>query len=456
MTFIPHSDTERRQMLDAIGVKTLDDLFGDVPEHVRFPSLTLPPPVSELELTAEMRALAARNIDAQDRPSFLGAGVYRHYRPATVDYVLQRGEFATSYTPYQAEISQGMLQAMFEYQTMICRLTSMEVSNASHYDGATSLAEAVLLALAATSPRRGKIVMSPTVHPQWRAVVKTYLTGAGAKVVGDADPSKSEAGLIAHIDADTAAVAVQSPNFFGQLEDLRQISAVCRKVGALFIAAVDPISLALFEPPGACGADIVVADGQSLGLPASFGGPSLGILATRKDLVRRLPGRLVGETTDAQGRRGYVLTLATREQHIRRARATSNICTNAASARWLPASISPPRKRGLRRVAELCYHKSHYAAAQIGKLGNVAINPQAPERPFFKEFVVALPRPVAAVNEILLRDFGVIGGFDLGQVFEGQSSCALVAVTGGHQQGRYRSPVDGLRSARADLAGVRQ
>jgi glycine dehydrogenase subunit 1 len=450
MTFVPHSDTERRQMLDAVGVKSLDDLFGDVPEHVRFPSLALPPPISQLELAAEMRALAARNIDPQVRPSFLGGGVYRHYRPATVDYVVQRGELATSYTPYQAEISQGMLQTMFEYQTMICRLTGMEVSNASHYDGATSLAEGVLLALAAASPRRGKIVMSPTVHPQWREVVKTYLAGTAAKVVGDADLSESEAGLAAHIDTDTAALVVQSPNFFGQIEDLHQMSTVCRKAGALLIVAVDPIALGLFEPPGACGADIVVADGQSLGLPPSFGGPSLGVFAARRDLVRRLPGRLVGETTDAQGRRGYVLTLATREQHIRRAKATSNICTNAALGA-LAASVylATLGKQGLRRVAELCYHKSHYAATQIAKLPNLAINPQAPDKPFFKEFVVALPRPVAAVNEVLLRDFGVIGGFDLGQVFEGQSSCALVAVTETASKADIDRLADGLRSALA-------
>jgi glycine dehydrogenase subunit 1 len=450
MAFIPHSDEERRQMLDAVGVKTLEGLFGDVPDHVRFPSLSLPPPISQLELAAEMRALAARNLDTQDRPSFLGAGVYRHYRPATVDYVLQRGELATSYTPYQAEISQGMLQAMFEYQTLICRLTGMEVSNASHYDGATSLAEAVLLALAAASPRRGKIVMSPAVHPQWRDVVKTYLAGAGAKVIGDADPSMSFADLAVEIDTDTAAVVVQSPNFFGQLEDLRQMSAACRRAGALFIVAADPIALGLFEAPGACGADIVVAEGQSLGLPPSFGGPSLGIFATRKHLVRRIPGRLVGETTDAQGRRGYVLTLATREQHIRRARATSNICTNAALGA-LAASVylATLGKQGLRRVAELCYHKSHYAAAEIAKLDNVAINPQAPEKPFFKEFVVDLPRPVAAVNEVLLRDFGVVGGFDLGQAFEGQSCRALVAVTETCTKADIDRLIDGLRSALA-------
>jgi glycine dehydrogenase subunit 1 len=364
MTFIPHSNAERRRMLEAVGVKHLEDLFADIPERLRFPSLNLPPPVTQLELAAEVRALAARNRDARDQPSFLGAGIYRHYRPATVDYVLQRGEFSTSYTPYQAEISQGMLQAMFEYQTMICRLTGMEVSNASHYDGATSLAEAVLLALAASSPRRGKIIISSAVHPQWREAVKTYLVGTAAKLVDHGHLSNDEPELAAYMDTDTAAVVVQSPNFFGQFEDLRQVATVCRRTGALFIVAVDPISLGMFEAPGACGADIVVADGQSLGLPSSFGGPTLGIFATRRELVRRLPGRLVGETTDLRGRRGYVLTLATREQHIRRAKATSNICTNAALGA-LAASVylATLGKQGLRHVAELCYHKSHYAAA---------------------------------------------------------------------------------------------
>ena len=253
---------------------------------------------------------------------------------------------------------------------------------------------------------------------------------------------------MARVDADTAALVVQSPNFFGQLENLHAMSAACRKAGALFIVAVDPIALGLFEPPGACGADIVVADGQCLGLPPSFGGPSLGIFATRKDLVRRLPGRLVGETTDAQGRRGYVLTLGTREQHIRREKATSNICTNAALGA-LAASVylATLGKQGLRRVAELCYHKSHYAAAEIAKLPNVAINPQAPQRPFFKEFVVQLPRPVTEVNEILLSDFGVIGGFDLGEVFEDHSCHALIAVTETATKADIDRLVDGLRAA---------
>jgi glycine dehydrogenase subunit 1 len=448
MAFVPHSDAERCEMLRTIDVERLEDLFQDVPERLRFPSLDLPPPVSQLELAGEMRALAARNTGMQDRPCFLGAGVYRHYRPASVDYVLQRGEFYTSYTPYQPEISQGMLQAMFEYQTMICQLTGMEVGTASHYDGATSLAEAALLSLAATSHRREKIVMSPNVHPQFRQVMRTYLAGSAAKLVGGGNPAVSDEELVALVDADTAALVVQSPNFFGQLEDLCAMSAACRQAGALLVVAVDPIALGLLEPPGAFGADIVVADGQSLGLPPTFGGPSLGIFATRKELVRRLPGRLVGETTDGEGRRGYVLTLGTREQHIRREKATSNICTNAALGA-LAASVylATLGKQGLRRVAELCYHKSHYAAAQLATLPNVTINPQAPSKAFFKEFAVRLPRPVKRVNEILFNDFGIVGGFDLGEVFNKHSYHALIAVTETVTKAEIDRLIDGLRAA---------
>jgi glycine dehydrogenase subunit 1 len=448
MTFVPHSYAERSEMLRTVGVERLEDLVQDIPQGLRYPRLDLPPPVSQLELAREMRALAARNSGLQDRPCFLGAGVYRHHRPATVDYVLQRGEFYTSYTPYQPEISQGMLQAMFEYQSMICQLTGMGVSTASHYDGATSLAEAVLLSLAATSRCRDKIVVSPNVHPQFRQVLRTYLAGSAANVVGDGNPTVGEHELVALLDGDTAALVVQSPNVFGQLEDLSAMSATCRRVGALLIVAVDPIALGLFAPPGACGADIAVADGQSLGLPPAFGGPSLGIFATRRELVRRLPGRLVGETTDAEGRRGYVLTLGTREQHIRREKATSNICTNAALGA-LAASVylATLGKQGLRRVAELCYHKSHYAAAQLATLPNVTINAQAPEKPFFKEFAVQLPRSVRRANEILFNDFGIVGGFDLGELFEERSCHALIAVTETVTKAEIDRLVDGLRAA---------
>jgi glycine dehydrogenase subunit 1 len=430
MSFVPHTNEERAEMLAAIGVERIEDLFVDVPQHVRFPSLSLPAAISQMELAAEMRALSERNVHLDRAVSFLGAGTYNHYAPSTVDYVLARGEFYTSYTPYQPEVSQGMLQAMFEYQTMITRLTGMEVSNASHYDGATSLAEAVLVALGVGSPGRRKIVLSPAVHPQFRETVRTYIRGTNATVVADRDTEISAHDLGARVDAETAALVVQWPDFFGQLDDLSGLGAACREAGALFIVAVDPIALSLFEPPGSYGADIVVADGQCLGLPPSFGGPSLGIFATKEDLVRRLVGRLVGETVDVKGRRGYVLTLGTREQHIRRAKATSNICTNTAlSALAASVYLATLGRRGLKRVAELCYHKSHYAAGELGKLPGVEVNPQARGKAFFKEFVVRLPRSVGEMNAALLREHNIIGGYDLGRDYPHLENHMLVAVT---------------------------
>ena len=396
MPYVPHTEQETRDMLAAIGVPRLADMFADVPEAVRFPALDLPPAVSELEIMAEMRALAGENASVDPALSFLGAGAYQHFRPAIVDHVLRRGEFYTSYTQYQAEASQGYLQALFEYQSMICRLTGMDVTNASHYDGATALAEAVLLALGVGQGKRSKIVMSPAVHPQWRAVVRTYLRGTHAvNIVGDEDRAPVTH-LCKLLDTETAALVVQSPNFFGQWEALDGVAEMVRRAGALLIVVTDPIALGLMPPPGDYGADIVVADGQPLGIPPSFGGPYLGIFAARKEYVRRLSGHLVGETVDAEGRRGYVLTLSTREQHIRRAKATSNICTNSAVCALAAATyLATLGKAGLRRVAELCFHKSHYAADAIGGLAGFAVNPQAPAQPFFKEFVVRLPRPVA-------------------------------------------------------------
>ena len=450
MSFVPHTEGERSEMLASIGVQRLEDLFSDIPEHVRFPSLNLPAAISQMDAATEMRALSENNVHFDRAVSFLGAGVYNHYCPATVDYVLARGELYSSYTPYQPEMSQGMLQAMFEYQTLISRLTGMEVSNASHYDGATSLAEAVLLALGMGSPRRNKIALSPAVHPQYREVVRTYLRGAKAVLVGDRRDEAQAENWSAQVDAETAALVVQWPNFFGQLEDLSALASACRKAGALFIVAVDPIALGLFEPPGRHGADIVVADGQCLGLPPSFGGPSLGIFATRRDLVRRLVGRLVGQTVDDQGRRGYVLTLGAREQHIRRAKATSNICTNAALGA-LAASVylATLGKRGFEHIAKLCYHKSHYAAGEIAKLPRVRINPNAPEKSFFKEFVVSLPRAVQEVNEILLSDHAIIGGYDLGNDYPHLENHMLLAVTETASKADVDRLVDGLRAATA-------
>ncbi|MCK6452595.1 MAG: aminomethyl-transferring glycine dehydrogenase subunit GcvPA [Alphaproteobacteria bacterium] len=450
MTYLPHTDADRRAMLDAIGAARLEGLFDGVPAEARFPALDLPAPLSEMEIEREMRALAGRNRDTAGCASFLGAGAYRHFVPSTVDYVLRRGEFYTSYTPYQPEISQGMLQAMFEYQSMICRLTGMDVSNASHYDGATALAEAVLLALNAAAGKRTEVILSPAVHPQYRAVVRTYLSGTDASVPGVDAAAPAPGAIRSLLGGRTAALVIQNPSFLGQFEDVRGLADDVHRAGALLIVVADPVSLGLFQPPGAYGADVVVADGQPLGIPPSFGGPHLGILAARKALVRRVPGRLVGETVDAAGERGYVLTLATREQHIRRAKATSNICTNAAlSALAATVYLATMGKAGLRHVAELCYHKSHYAAREIARRAGLEINPGAPERPFFREFAVALDKPVAAVNEILLDRFGIVGGHDLGADYPHLARHMLVSVTEMNTKDEIDRLVEGLRQAAA-------
>jgi glycine dehydrogenase subunit 1 len=450
MTYVPHTQSERAEMLAAIGVDRMDRLFGDVPEQVRFPKLKLPPSASEIDVEREMRAVAGANFSAAAEACFLGAGAYHHYRPATVDYVLQRGEFYTAYTPYQPEVSQGILQALFEYQSMICRLTAMEVSNASHYDGATALAEAVLLALNAAQGQRNKILLSAAVHPQYRDVVKTYLRGTRAAVVaGDEDARTNLDRLRSQLDPSTAALVVQSPNFFGQLEPVDGLADAVHGAGALLIVVTDPIALGRFRAPGNYGADIVVAEGQCLGIAPSFGGPHLGIFATRMAHVRRLSGHIVGQTVDVDGRRGYVLTLATREQHIRRAKATSNICTNSTACALAAATyLATMGRTGLRQVAELCFRNSHYAAARIAGLKGFAINPQAPQLPFFKEFVVRLPRPAEEVKARLREEFGIIGGYDLGADYPHLRQHMLIAVTELHA----RAAIDRLVAALEQIA----
>lgn len=447
LSLLPHTDDERRQMLETIGVEAIEELFHDVPEHVRYPGIDLPPALSEIELVAALRQLADRNDNVETIPSFIGAGTYRHFIPATVNYVLQRGEFYTSYTPYQPEMSQGMLQAIFEYQTMICRLTGMDVSNASHYDGATSLAEAVLLALDTAGDGRTRIVVSPAVHPHYRDVVATYLKGTDAELTMPDDPVVSTSGLVSLVDEECAALVIQTPDFFGRLEDLENVAYTAHARGALLIVLVDPISLGLFRPPGMYGADVVVADGQPLGISPSFGGPSLGIFATKRKYIRRMAGRLVGQTVDAEGQRGFVLTLATREQHIRRARATSNICTNSAlGALAAAAYLSTLGKQGLRRVAELCFHKSHYAASRIAGVPGFRVNPDSPETQFFKEFIVETPRKVSEINTILREEHGIIGGYDLGRTYCGHENRMLIAVTEMNTRAEIDGFVDALRS----------
>ena len=383
MTYLPHTDIDRKVMLEAIGLSSMAELFADVPERMPLPrARSCRRQRPKWRSPGKCRNWRTNNINRPASASFLGAGTYHHYSPPTVDYVLRRGEFYTSYTPYQPEISQGMLQAMFEYQSMICQLTGMDVSNASHYDGATALAEAVLLAL--DGPRAtGRQIFSPLpLHPQYREVVQTYLRGVGAEVLGGEDSGADIADLKALLDGRTAALVIQNPNFFGQFEDVHGLAEAVHAVGRCSDRRRRSDFPRTVSAAGDYGADIVVAEGQPLGIPLSFGGPHLGIFATRQEHVRRLAGRLVGETVDAEGRRGYVLTLATREQHIRRAKATSNICTNAAlMALGAAVYLATLGKSGLRQVAELCYHKSHYAAAQIAPAARLRDQPAGAGRP---------------------------------------------------------------------------
>ena len=396
-------------MLDAIGVRSLEELFGDVPESVRFPDLALPPAATELEVRRELENLASNNLTVEDMPCFLGAGAGHHFVPSVVDAVISRGEFATSYTPYQPEVSQGTLQAIFEYQTMICSLTGMEASNASHYDGATSTAEAVITALNLHRGKRHKVILSPYLHPEYRQVVRTYTQGMGLTITGHG--RKDSRDLTSLLDDDTTCVVVQYPDFRGQIQDFSGLADAVHAAGAYLIVVANPIALGLLRPPGEFGADIVVGEGQPLGLGLNFGGPYLGFFATREKFVRKMAGRLVGQTVDAEGKRCFVLTLSTREQHIRRDKATSNICSNqslmALAAAVYMTALGPS---GLRQVADLCYHRAHYAAEQINLLKGYEVEL---DKPFFNEFVVHCPIPANELNAILLEEYGIIGGYEM-------------------------------------------
>lgn len=445
MPFIPHSEADRKAMLEAIGARSIEDLFTDVPERVRFPELDLPPALSEMEARWELEALAEANFTAADGPCFLGAGAYRHYVPAVVDAVLRRGEFYTAYTPYQPEISQGTLQAIFEYQTMICELTGMEVSNASHYDGATATAEAVITAINVHRRRRNKVVLSRYVHPEYRQVVRTYTRGMGLSIVGDG--SGEQEALTDLLDEQTACLIVQYPDFLGRFEDLSLLAQAAHDVGALFVVVADPIALGVLKPPGEFGADIVVGEGQGMGAGLNFGGPYLGFFATKMEYVRKMAGRLVGQTVDAEGKRGFVLTLSTREQHIRREKATSNICTNQGLVALAAAVYMAALGRcGIQQLAELCYHKAHYAADRIDRLDGFAV---LREKPFFKEFVVQCPLSVSEINDRLLDEWGIIGGYDLGRNYPELKDHMLVCVT----EMNPREEIDLLVEALKDIAG---
>ncbi len=425
-------------MLETIGVQRVDDLFIDVPARFRLDhSLNLPAALTELELLADLERLAGANNACNQQVCFLGGGIYDHFVPTVVDALASQSEFVTAYTPYQAEAAQGALQALYEYQTLICQLTGMDVSNASLYEGASAVSEAVLMARSINGRRR--VVVSTAVHPHIRETLQTYLRQLPMELVlcGTDQGRTIEAEFADKVDADTTAVVIQTPNFFGCVEQLDRLAEIAHSREALVIACVDPISCGLLKPPGQLGADIAVGDGQPLGIPMSFGGPTLGFMACREAFMRKLPGRLIGATTDISGRRAYCLTLQTREQHIRRERATSNICTNQGLLAIRAAIyLSAVGSNGLARIARLCLEKAHYAAEAIAGVEGFDLRFASP---FFKEFVIQTRRDVPNVLE-QCHAAGILAGIPLGQWFPELADCFLVACT----EKRTRQEIDRL------------
>ena len=398
MRYLPLSDANRADMLNAVGVKSIDDLFAEIPAAARAAArFTLPNTQGELEVERHMAALAGKNLTMGDAPSFLGCGNYRHHTPASLDYLIQRGEFLTAYTPYQPEIAQGTLQAIYEFQTQVALITGMEVANASMYDGATACAEAAAMACRVT--KRARVLLSGGLHPHYRDVTSTSLRFLDIQCDALAPDPLGLEDLIGRVGPDLACVVVQNPGFFGRLADFSALAAACHAAGALLVVAVpEPLSLGLTMSPGDMGADIVVGDGQSMAGPPSFGGPGVGLFATREKFIRQMPGRLAGETTDEDGRRGWVLTLSTREQHIRREKATSNICTNSGLiALAFSIHLALLGEAGFRRLAELNHATAVSLAERLEGIPRVKVLPGA----FFNEFAVMLPRPAAAVVDQL-------------------------------------------------------
>ena len=424
--YIPNTPEEQAGMLATLGLGSIAELFHDIPEEYRDPHLDLPGPTPELEVQRELAALASKNRPLNNGPSFLGAGSYNHFIPSVVKALMTRGEFLTAYTPYQAEASQGTLQVIYEFQTLISNLYGMEVANAGMYDGATSLAEGVLMACRVT--RRNRVAVSDTLSSIYRQVIETYCQAQGIQI-----STVSSTGSPS-LDDQTAALVVQYPNFYGYIEDMGALVAAAHSQGALFVVSADPTAMGMFHSPGHYGADIVTGEGQPLGIPPSYGGPYLGLFATKHEYIRQMPSRLSGRTVDSQGRTGYVLTLQTREQHIRRERATSNICTNEALyALASTIYLAALGKQGLRNVAELCYQKSHYAADCIGRLPGYSLPTRGT---FFQEFVVQCPVSPSVINRRLLEQ-GILGGLDLTQVpYNGHDSATNGReASGGMQNG---------------------
>jgi len=436
--YLPLTDQDREEMLAEIGVKTVEDLFKDIPREVRLQQdLDLPPAMAESEVFKHLNTLASKNKHFHNCVSFMGAGVYDHFIPSVIKHITGRSEFYTSYTPYQPEISQGVLQAIFEYQTMICQLTGMDVANASMYDGGTAVAEGAVMGCGAT--RRSKVLVSRSVSPFYRAVLQNYFNSRGLEVeeITIKDGHTDRLDLENKLGDDIAAVILQQPNFFGLIEDMEGISELVHNHKSTLVVSADPLSLALLKPPAEYGADIVVGEGQGLGVPASFGGPLLGIMAAKSKFVRQMPGRIAGETVDSEGNRGYVLTLQTREQHIRREKAASNICSNEAlvalGAAVYMAAMGP---QGMREVAEQCLQKAVYARESISALkGYDDVFPGTP----FKEFAVTVPGDPAELNKKLLEK-NILGGVDLAPFYPELKNTMLFAVT----EKRTRDEIDAL------------
>jgi glycine dehydrogenase subunit 1 len=442
VSYVLNTPDDQNAMLARIGVSSIEELFANIPAELRLNRpLAIPPALGEMELQRHMEWLASRNQAAGDAVCFLGGGAYDHFIPSVVDAIAGRGEFYTAYTPYQAEASQGTLQAIFEYQTLMCQLTGLDVANASLYEGGSSVAEAVLMALGATQ-RAGEVLVAESVHPEYRQTLATYLANLNCRVRtlptpnGFLDPDD----VARAVGDSTVCVIAQSPNFFGHLEEMKAIGAAAHKAGAVFIASFDPVCTGVLKRPGDYGADIAVAEGQGLGNPLGFGGPYLGILACRCEYLRKIPGRLVGQTTDRNGQRCWVLTLQTREQHIKREKATSNICTNqgllALRAAVHLTALGP---QGLKETAELCIRKAHYAAAELCRIPGVSLRFPAP---FAKEFTLRVGTDVPALLAEL-RDAGYHAGLPLGRWYPQLADCITVAVT----EKRTKAEIDGLVAA---------
>jgi len=445
LRYIPNSPEERTEMLHQVGLNSADELFDSIPRDLRLTrNLNTTPALSEIELLAGFEQLATRNPGAQ-RISFLGAGAYQHYIPTIVDHIISRSEFFTAYTPYQPEISQGTLQAIFEFQTLVCQLTGMEVANASMYDGSTALAEAVLMAERVT--KRSTVIACGAIHPEYLEVITTYVQHAGIDLLHAPIDSETgqTSGALDLLDDKTAALVVQSPNFFGCIEDVAALAEKAHAVGALLIVTVtEAMSLGLLRSPGACGADIVVAEGQSFGVPLSFGGPYVGLFATREKYARQIPGRLVGEAYDKEGRRGFVLTLATREQHIRREKATSNICTNEGLiALATTVYLETMGRRGLQEVAAQCAQKAAYAAKRISELEGFSIPYTGPR---FNEFVVRAPVDAKQLLARLASERNITGGLPLSRYYPDRPNEFLACVTEINSRAQIDALVEGLAS----------